>query len=301
MLDLITIGNISADLYFSAEELTVKEGRLALAIGGKYRSPMFKMFVGGGGANVAIGAARHRLKTAVVGMVGNTVFRRAIVKRLKKGKVSTKLLLFNQKDINVSTILLSPNGERTIISHQSSHRHVIEEKNIIRRLAHTRAVYFGNMPDVSAVERNKLMSALKQNDVLIFVNIGSSECRKSTKDTNELLENADVLIVNTHEFAELVKKPLEKINFGTSVLGHLPIMKDKLVVVTDGKNGSYGYHKEHVYHVPVGKANVVDTTGVGDAYTSAFISSFVRTEDIAASMKAGTRYAGRILGKIGAN
>ncbi len=301
MLDLITIGNISADLYFGADDLTVKDGRLALAIGGKYSSDMFKMFVGGGGANVAIGAARHRLKTAVVGMVGNTVFRRAIIKRLQKANVSTKLLLFNQKDANISVILLSSSGERTIISHQSSHKHVMQERQIIRKIVKTRAVYFGNLPDVSALERNRLMATLKKNDVQIFVNIGATECRKSTKEHNELLQNADVLIANTHEFSLLVKKPLQKINFSHSVLKLVPVMKDKLVIVTDGANGSFGYHKDHVYHVPVVKSRIVDTTGVGDAYTAAFISVFLRTEDVVAAMKAGTRHAARALAKIGAN
>ena len=145
------------------------------------------------------------------------------------------------------------------------------------------------------------MGSLKKNDVQIFVNMGAAECRRPIKEHDLLLQNADVLIVNTHEFADLVKKPFAKLDFTQSMLKYLPIMKDKLLIVTHGEHGSYAYHKEHVYHVPVVRTKVVDTTGVGDAFTSAFISTFLRTEDIQTSMKAATRFAARILGKIGAN
>ncbi len=301
MLDLITIGNIGADLYFSADDLTMKDKRLALAVGGKYRSNSFRMSVGGGGANVAIGARRYRLRTAVVGMVGNNIFRRAIMQRLTKAGVKTNLIQFNQRDSNVSVIFLFPDGERTIVTHQTSQKQVVDEQKEVRNLLRTRAVYFGNMPDVSAADRNRLMKLLKSKGILTIINMGKTLCAQPKAEINKHLEYADVLIVNTHEFAELVKKPLKSINFRKSILPFVPVMKDGLVIVTDGEKGSYGYRGNEVIHVPVVRTKVVDTTGVGDAYTSAFIAVFLRTDDVRTAMKGGARHASRILAKIGAN
>ncbi len=316
MFDLIAIGNISADLYFSAEDLTKKDGRLWLAMGGKYRSEEFRMTVGGGGANVSIGARKNGLRTAVVGIVGNNIFRKGIMHRLQTAKVNTSHIMFNQTAVNVSTILLQKSGEKTIIAHQSSHEHILEEAHVAGRKFKTRAVYFGNLPHVSVKERRSLMKALKAKDIEIFVNVGPLDCCRPKAYLKELLEFADVLIVNTHEFADLVKKPTyargkagasagkdEKgINFRKSVLHMLPFMKDGVLIITDGKNGSYGYEGEKVFYCSIVKEKIIaDTTGVGDGYTAGFIASYLRHSDVERAMKAGSRYASKIISKIGAN
>jgi len=302
MFDLIAIGNISADLYFSADELTKKGDRLSLAIGGKYRAEEFRMSVGGGGANVSIGGRKNGLRTAVVGMVGNNVFRKGIMHRLQTAKVNTSHVMFSQGAANVSVLLLQNSGERTVIAHQSSHQHILEEAHVFSRKFKTRAVYFGNLPHVSVKERRSLMKALKAKDIDIFVNIGPLDCCKPKTYINELLENVDVLILNTHEFGDLVKKDLPKINFRTSVLEMLPVMKDKVLIITDGKNGSYGYEAKKVFHCPIVKGKtIVDTTGVGDGYTAGFIASYLQYSDVLRAMKVGSRYASKLISRIGAN
>ncbi len=302
MFDLISIGNISADLYFSAEDLTKKGDRLSLAIGGKYRSEEFRMSVGGGGANVSIGGRKNGLRTAVVGIVGNNVFRKAIMQRLETAKVNTNHLMFNQTAVNVSTILLQKNGERTVIAHQSSHEHILEDAHVSGRKFKTRAVYFGNLPHVSVKERRSLMKSLKTKDIEVFVNVGPLDCCKPKTYLKELLEFTDVLIVNTHEFADLVKKDEKDINLKKSVLHMLPFMKESILIVTDGKNGSHGYEGDKVFFCPIVKENVIaDTTGVGDGYTAGFIASYLRHSDVQRAMKAGSRYASKIIARIGAN
>lgn len=302
MFDLISIGTISADLYFSAKDLTQNDDRLMLAIGGKYRSDEFHMTVGGGGANVAIGARKLDLRTGVIGLVGNTVFRKGILHRLEAAKVTTSHLMFNQTGASVSVILLQENGERTVIAYQSSHEHVIEELHSMKHMPKTRAVYFGNLSHVSVKERRDLMQRLKKRGSQIFVNVGPADCCKPKDAVHDLLEYADVLLVNTHEFADLVKKDVAKIDFKKSVLPLLPTMQDSVVVVTDGTNGSYGYENDRVFHAPRSRVKkVVDTTGVGDGFTAGFISSYLKYEDVLKAMKSGARYAAKIVSRIGAN
>lgn len=302
MLDIIAVGNISADLFFKADTLTQKDGRFQLAIGGKYMVDDFEMHVGGGGANVSIGCRKNGLRSAVVGMVGNNVFRKSILERLHKSKVNTKHTMFNQTDAHLSMVLLDGRGERTIVVYESSHKHGSEEKHLLSTLPRARAVYFGNLPDVAMQYRSLVMTKLKKHDTFIAVNVGARDCCRPKKYTNELLENADLLIVNTHEFATLIKKDRSKINFNKSVLGLLPVMKDKIVIVTDSANGSYCYQDEKVYYQRAMRPKkIVDTTGAGDAYTAGFLSSYLKYEDIQRAMKMGARYASHVLGHIGAN
>jgi len=302
MLDVVAIGNISADLYFSADELTKEGNRLHLAIGGKYRASWFEMHVGGGGANVSIGCAKQGLRAAAVGMVGNNIFRKSILQRLKLAKVSRRYISFNQKDASVSIILLDKHGERTIIKHQSSHKHSADEKYSLRHIQPARVVYFGNMPDVSALERARVMKRLKVHNSKIVCNLGIRDCTAPKRHIDELLEHADVLIVNTYEFAEMVRKKRSAIDFKKSIFSHMPKMKDRLVVVTDSASGSYGYLGDKVHHQKAIKPRrIVDTTGAGDAYTSGFITSYIMHEDIPHALKKGAQAAAKILTVRGAN
>lgn len=304
MYDLISIGNISSDIYFNADHLTKKDGRLFLAIGGKYRLEDFFLSVGGGGANIAIGASRHGLKTAVVGMIGNNAFRKSIMARLKKAKVNTEFVLFNQKDTNISVILLGNNGERTILSHTTPHRHTMAEKKVIDAIERTKvkAVYFGNMPDVPVADRARLKKRLRDNNVFTVVNLNTSDCSRPIKEIEALLTDTRLLIVNTHEFAQMIKRDIDTLDFRQSVLPFVPFMKDDVVVVTDGARGSYAYHADKVYFEPAYPTKtIVDTTGCGDAYTSGFIASYIRHEEIQLAMKTGSKYASTILAKKGAN
>ena len=79
MFDLISIGNISIDLYFKGDSLTFEKNRFQLAIGGKYFVDQFHTGVGGGGVNVAIGASKAGIKSAVMGTIGNNPFKKMIL------------------------------------------------------------------------------------------------------------------------------------------------------------------------------------------------------------------------------
>lgn len=302
MLDIIAIGNISADLFFKADTLTQKDGRFQLAIGGKYMVDDFEMHVGGGGANVAIGCRKLGLRTAVVGMIGNSIFRKSILDRLHKSKVSTKLTLFSQTDTSVSIILLDARGERTIIVHSSPRRHATAEKHILRVVKNTRAVYIGHVPDGALQYRLLAMERLRKHGTFITVNLGKRDCKLPRAESDAVLKHADMLILNTFEFSLLVRRPEASIDFKKPIHKYLPVMDGKLVVVTAAAEGSYAYHEGKVYYQKsVKPKKVIDTTGAGDAYTAGFLTTYLKHEDVVRAMKAGARYASHILGHVGAN
>src|SRR3989337_1672921 len=121
MYDLISIGNISLDLFFQGESLTFEDNRFQLAVGGKYFVNTLYKSVGGGGANVAIGGAKNGLKTAVLGKIGNNNFKPMILEELKNKEVSTSLCQFEEDYLNLSAILLTDKGERSIIHYSPPH------------------------------------------------------------------------------------------------------------------------------------------------------------------------------------
>lgn len=299
--DLITIGNISADLYFKADKLTMRNKRYFLALGGKYYVNDFYFKIGGSAANVAIGAKKNRLKIAPCAIIGNNPFRKQIIHFLKLKGIPTSLSMFKQNYSNISVILLKEDGERTIVNYETEHDHPAEDKVILRKMKKTRSVYLGNLPDISLRERERLLRQLKKRNVFIFANFGAKDCCKPKRKLKQLLKYIDVLILNTHEFSKLAKKPYVKINFSKDVSKMVP-MKNKILIVTDAEKGSYGYTEGKIfYQKAIRPKRIVDTTGAGDGYAAGFISEYLKSEDIQKAMRRGSRCASKILSQIGAN
>lgn len=303
MFDLISIGTISVDLFFKGESLTVKDDRFQLALGGKYDTDLFYESIGGGGANVAIGAHKHGLQTAVIGKIGNNIFKKAILEKLENESIYHRYCQFQNDYYNVSSIILHRTGERTVLHHQTPHVHTFDHEKDFFVLKKSKAAYIGNIPDSRLIVKEKLIHFLRENHIPIFINLGKHDCALPRHHIADLLRYIDVLIVNGHEFAEMVKAPFEDIDFSEPVVEYyLPQIKDKLVLVTNGARGSYAYIHDIVYHQKaITPSKIVDTTGAGDAYCAGFISTYIKTNNIRHSMEAGSKYAAKILGKIGAN
>lgn len=302
MYDLITIGSISVDMYYRGDSLTQKDGRFALALGGKYLVEHFYAGLGGGAANVAIGVQSKGYKTAIVGKIGDNQFKDLIHKHLRDHNVSSSLCQIEKDYMKISSILLSPEGERTIIHYETPHEHILRNDEDLMKMENTKIVYMSNLWRVPLDERKKILSHLAQKKILTIVNLGVADCRRSKEQLEALIAHVNILILNTHEFAELVKKPVEKINFKTDVIHLFPSLKTKILVVTDGKNGAYAYVDGGVLFEPaIHVSKVLDTTGAGDAFSSGFIAGYLGKANIEFALRTGNKHGSVIVQKIGAN
>ncbi len=301
MYDLICIGNITVDLYFKGESITQEKDRFNLAVGGKYLADFFHQGLGGGAANVAIDASSLDLDCAVCALVGENVFKQIIIQHLVKKNVSTELLLFLSDFINISTILLSDSGERTVIHYPTQTASFTLADHMMTQLSEARAYYFGHIPQSTLEEKIALIETIASNNKPLFLNLGREDCEEGLPRMAPLIKNADTLILNTYEFSELVGKKRDEIDFETDISILLP-KKELLLVLTDGKNGSFAYHNKTVYRQKATIVDkIVDTTGVGDAFAAGFIASFVKEQDIQKSLSAASQFASKKLTRLGAN
>ncbi len=302
MFDLISIGNIAVDMFFKGESLTYEHDRFQLAIGGKYFVDGFHQGTGGGGANVAIGASRSGVKAAVLGKIGENAFKKIILDDLKAEGVDVSLCQMEKEYLNISSILISPSGERSIINFDTPHQHILKSTHSLIQLKKTKMVYLGNLPDVSFTEREKILQFLHTQNVPIAVNLGVKDCRRETPQIEKFMNHVDIILVNGHEYADLIKKEYHHLDFTHRHTYQLPYLKDKLIVVTDGEMGSYAFKDNIIYYqkaIPV--KHIVDTTGAGDGFVGTFLAHYIQTQDIQESMNKGAHYSAKILGKLGAN
>lgn len=302
MYDLITIGSISIDMYFRGDSLTQKDGRFALALGGKYLVDHFYAGLGGGAANVAIGVQSLGLKTAIMGKIGENQFKTLIQKHLRDHEIPISLCQIENNYMKISSILLSPEGERTIINYETPHEHILRTDADLVHLENARAVYMSNLWRVPLDERKKILSHLFQKKILSVVNLGITDCRRSVEQLEALLHHVNILVVNAHEFAELMKKPFESIDFKKDVTYLFPSLALKIIVVTDGARGAYVYSGGAVfYEDALSVTKVVDTTGAGDAFSAGFITGYLKSNNVQTALHEGNKLGAKIVQKIGAN
>lgn len=304
MLDLLTIGTVTIDLYYKGESITENDGRLELAVGGKYFADHFYEGLGGGGANVAIGVVKAGLKAGVIAKIGNNPFKRLILAGLDEAKVAHKDLCdLEEEYINISSILLNKTGEKTVINYRTPHQHIIEKESDFEKILKGKNLYMANLSKVALTERIDILRFAKKHNIQVFANLNVTDCRRPIEQIMHFARYVDVMIINGYEYADLIKKPYESIDFDENIVKkYAPFNEDDLLVITDGKKGSYAYYEGKVYRQPAVKTkDVVDTTGAGDGYTAGFIASYIQTQDVKSSMKAGAEYAVSIITKLGAN
>ena len=73
----------------------------------------------------------------------------------------------------------------------------------------------------------------------------------------------------------------------------------KISVITDGPNGSMAYDGKDFYELGLYETPIVDRTGVGDSFATAFICALFHDKSVEEAMKWGTINAGGVISKIG--
>lgn len=301
MYQLVAIGDITIDLFYKGETLTQQKDRFHLAIGGKYYTDEFYHSLGGSAANVSIHAAELGMDAAAVAKVGENAFKNLIVQGLIKKTVSTEFLYFDRQHTSISTILLTPSGERTIIKYSDPKEHIYVNDHAIDRIKRSGIVFMGNLPDVSISERTTFFKDVRSTENLLALNFGSRDCSQGLSKLSTLISSIDVLFLNKYEYSELTNTKPEKVDFKKNLLKELKT-KNKVLVVTDGSEGSHAYTPDAEYHQEAAKVtSVIDCTGAGDAFTAAFLIKFSDNNDIQQSLEFASEYASKILKKVGAS
>jgi sugar/nucleoside kinase (ribokinase family) len=302
MTDIICVGSLTLDLFFQDESLTVERNRFFLAIGGKYVVNYFSQAIGGGGGNVAVGLARAGVKSALFTEIGTGGVSQLILAKLHDEGVNTQFLEKRPDLTNVSAILLSPSGERTIINHRSHKSKLDLMEHGEKLLTGVKTLYLGNMPEVALEERQKLLKLAKSKGLFTYLNLGVKDCRRGLTDLKEIFETVDNLIINRYELADILGVPAnELVPRQLSYREKIFSSKHSLLVITDGEYGSYAQGTDGIVHQAALKVKqVIDATGAGDAFTSGFIAARLEGLSLQDSLRSGARNSASVIQKINA-
>jgi len=304
MYDVLCVGTTTIDLYYKGKSLHHDENHFNLTVGGKYYTDFFYEGIGGGATNVAIGIAKQGGRAALYTEIGQNSFKRMIQDKLEESGVHFQHCVYGHEYYNVSTVLLTSSGERTVINyrtHKSSFLQSLPDEKVINS---TKIVYMGNLSYVSEWHRARFLKHAKAKGLTTVVALGSDECRKSHSLIDDILRYTDILIINEYETADLLRMPATQIDWQKPLhLEHSHVPLPGILIVTKGAKGSTAYAGGIVINTEAVKpAEIIDTSGAGDGYVAGFIYGFLKNSgDVEKAMKAGSVYAARKLSHLGAN
>ncbi|KKS70860.1 MAG: hypothetical protein UV41_C0011G0022 [Candidatus Daviesbacteria bacterium GW2011_GWA2_42_7] len=297
MFDLISIGDPAVDHFFKIHDAHVeveKDGKeLCLRFGDKLPVEEYCQSLGGNTANNAVGASRLGLKTAVYLNIGSDLIGKFTLAKLKEEGVDSRYAAVNEgMDSNVSA-LISFRGERTILTYHQDFKYQLPD------LDRTRYVYLSSMGK-SALENNfyhQVENYMQRSGASLYFNPGTYELAYGIKKFSGLLSLTKLLILNKEE-TELVLKITGKVDIKRMLNGLLEL-GPKIVIITDGKNGSYGFDGRIFYQLDIFPAKVIDMTGAGDAYATGVLAGLFYGKDLPEAMRWGAANGASVVEEIG--
>lgn len=247
---------------------------------------------GGGATNAAVTFARQGLRSVFMGKIGEDIAGKVVLEALRHDNVDTSLVGYN-KDLGTgfSTILLAPNGERTVMVYRgASSDYHLKESDFFNQTADW--LYVSSLSgDITALE--VIMAYARKHDIKVAINPGKEEL-KAKKALKELLSGASILSLNKEEMAMLYAGETPR-ELAIEAAKHVP-----LVLLTDGPRGSYACDGQKLYKAGVYEdVPVIDRLGAGDAFTSGFVAAITQGKSVEDALTLASANSTSVVGQIG--
>lgn len=275
MYNIISIGDALVDTHVKIDnaslQCTLNDGVCQLCMEYGKKIPITGSFqsLGGNGANVAVGAAKLGLKTALVASLGKDSNAEIIISELNNQKVDTSMICKDPKTETRYSVVLNFKGERTILSYHKKRKYVWP-KNIPA----TDWIYFTSLSDGFEDLQDQMLGYLaKHPTVRMAYNPGSDQLKNSMDKVHEAIERADLLVVNLEEAQQILGTTLKKEKTAPALLHELLAIGVKEVVITDAGHGAWAGNDEEIWFMEPYPVEVVAKTGAGDAFSAGYVSA----------------------------
>ncbi len=294
MFDIISIGDATEDVFVELKQASVNcsinkhQCQLLLNYADKIPVESVKKLTGGNASNNALGSARLGMKVAYYCVIGNDEAGHKLLREFKKDKVSTKYINLDKRTETNYSVILNYKAERTILIYH------VHRKYKLPKFDKSKWIYLSSMGKGCHSIYPSLINYLKKNNSKFAFNPGTHQLRSGK--IFKLIKISDVFFLNKEEYQELLKdykSDIKNLMIKAKKLG------PKIIVLTDGPKGSYCYDGKEFYYLKIFPAPIVERTGVGDAYSTAFVAALHYNKDVQEAMIWGTINSASVVQFIG--
>jgi len=268
-----------------------------LELGSKINVNKIHFTTGGGASNAATTFARSGHETLFLGTIGHDPAGIAVLNDFDRENIDTTFISYSEKyNTDYSTLLLAPDGERTILTYRGCGNHLNVANFNVAEIFETRKVDWIYITSLAGNWQiyDDIFRTAKENNVKIAWNPGRLELENPDK-LRPLLADVEILSVNKEEAQRIVSgETLDELL--RHLRNYVPV-----AIVTDGVNGSIAGDK-----TSVARANLysdepsLDRTGAGDAFASGFALKYTNGAGIKESLHFAAANASAVVQKVGA-
>ena len=277
--DLVCIGDTVVDNFIQLHEASVHCGlhreACELCMSFATKVPYESLFVApavGNASNVAVGAARLGLRTAIVTAVGSDRPGEEILEVYRKEKIDTEFVRVNRGRPTNQHFVLTFQAERTIlIKHE---KYAYADPALIDK--RTDWVYFSSIAEHTLPFHEKVARYLaKHQGIRMGFNPGTYQLRFGAEKLKGIYRRTHALFVNREE-AELILKKKPGTDMCVLFKG-LHALGPKVAVITDGPKGAYASDGTDCYFMPPypDPRPPISRTGAGDAFSTGFMGALI--------------------------
>lgn len=296
----LVIGSADIDLFLKLpQENTYVETQSTVTVnlGDKIPTDITAMTLGGNGANVSAGTKRLGMETSFYTYVGTDLLSRQIRETLNQEGIN--LIEHPGAGDNTSlNLIFDFKSDRIIFSHHEPKNHGFNGETA----KDFQALYLTSIGKEWVDAYKQVLSYIHSKQLTVAFSPGSPQLADLQDVVYEIIAASQILFVNKEEGEHLLEKKGETATDIKELLTKLAALGPGIVSVTDGKKGGYAFSSGEYFHIPPfdDKTEGTDKTGAGDAYASAFFSSFLLTGVIEQAMAWGGVNANAVMQKVGA-
>ena len=252
---------------------------------------------GGQAANVSTWITRTHSKAQLVARVGNDPVGFALISDLDKYGVEHMNLMHSGRPTGVVVILVDANGERTMFPDNGANADL--EVSDLPPLDDVDGVYLSGYALLDFRSRDAVLSMIakiKAAGKPIYFDPTTTGAMKivSREEVLSWVKLMDGILLNSEE-ALYLGDAKDVQTAEKNLTAYTP-----LVVIKLGSRGAMAVHGDIFAKVSAVTTNVVDTTGAGDSFAAGFIPKWLETNDLEASLSAGTALAAKCVATVGA-
>ncbi len=303
-IDILAIGDIAIDVFIKIVEAEAKcdlEGehcKLCINYGGKipYESAEICCAVGNS-SNVSISTSRLGLKSVLMSNIGDDKNGIDCLNVLKKENVDTN---FIKKEVGIPTnyhYVLWYAKERTILVKHEKYKYEWTNPKESQEYNEPSWIYLSSLGEDSLNFHNEIIDYFKRHpNVKLAFQPGTFQIKMGKDTLHDIYKRTEVFFCN-HEEAQkilgLEEKEIPKLVKMIYDLG------PKIVVITDGMNGSYSYDGTETLFMKAYDQDIVESTGAGDAFSSAFVAALLQGKGISDALMWGVANASSVVLYVG--
>jgi len=311
MFDSVSIGDFSYDIFFKISDAKAEDGKLIMGYGSKIVAESIDEMTGGNAHNNSVGMARLGKKVTFYNVSGDDDYWRKMKMRCVEEGVDTSNLIDIPHHKSNFAGVINFQGEKTQIIYHDKHTYEVTDKLPVTPYMYVSSV--GNDYEKFFVD---LIPFVQKNKVKLCFNPASHQFKKPFNTYNNLFPIAHILFMNKEE-AALMLGQTEQLNTAIATLNGQStnpqlqaVVKElavkykaygpQYVVITDGPFGSYSFDGDKHRYIDIWKDfPIVERTGCGDAYASAFMVAIMNGADAKEAMRWGTFNGGSKVTQVG--